>query len=75
MTRVRVLLLSLIAVFCLGLPSSGQSYGRGKVFDPSGMPLAGAWVRAYGDRFETAVTDSKGKFRIKVPADEPPTYG
>lgn len=45
-------------------------FARGKVFTPSGMPLAGASVTMGGAYFTHAVTDSKGKFKIEVPQEE-----
>ena len=45
-------------------------FGHGKVFQPSGMPLAGASVTIGGAYFTHAVTDSKGKFKIEVPSEQ-----
>jgi len=45
-------------------------YGHGKVFQPSGMPLAGASVTIGGAYFTHAVTDSKGKFKIEAPNEQ-----
>lgn len=45
-------------------------FGRGKVFDPSGMPLVGATVTVCGSEFASAVTDAKGKFKVAMPDDQ-----
>lgn len=45
-------------------------FGRGKVFDPAGMPLVGAIVTVCGSQFAHAVTDSKGRFKVMLPADQ-----
>ena len=73
MMRVRAALsvLSILSV----LSSAMHSASGGKVFDPSGMPVAGAWVKVCGDHCETAVTDSQGKFNINVPRLGPESYG
>lgn len=69
MTGLILFAISLLA------PSVCPAAPGGKVFDPSGMPVAGAWVKVYGDHFETAVTDSKGRFNIEVPRLGPESYG
>lgn len=45
-------------------------FARGKVFTPSGKPLAGASVTMGGAYFTHAVTDSNGKFKIEVPSED-----
>jgi hypothetical protein len=52
------------------LTLSKIQYGHGKVFQPSGMPLAGASVTIGGAYFTHAVTDSKGKFKIEAPNEQ-----
>ena len=52
------------------LPLFKVQFGHGKVFAPSGMPLAGASVTMGGAYFTHAVTDSKGKFKIEVPSEQ-----
>lgn len=52
------------------LPLIKVRSAHGKVFMPSGMPLAGADVTIGGDYFTHAVTDSKGKFKIEVPGEQ-----
>lgn len=50
-------------------------FAQGKVFDPSGMPLAGARVTVCGSEFAHAVTDVKGRFKIAVPDEQPKPGG
>lgn len=45
-------------------------FGRGKVFAPSGMPLAGANVTICGSEFAHGITDKNGKFKIVLPDDQ-----
>ncbi len=45
-------------------------FARGKVFAPSGMPLAGANVTVCGSEFVHGITDRYGKFRIPLPDDQ-----
>ena len=47
-----------------------KQFGHGKVFTPSGMPLAGASVTIGGATFSHAVTDSNGKFKIEASKEQ-----
>lgn len=54
----------------VGLELFRVQFGRGKVFDPAGAPLAGAKVTVCGSEFVGTVTDAKGKFEIALPEDQ-----
>jgi hypothetical protein len=45
-------------------------FGRGKVFQPNGMPLPGAEVTVCGSEFAHAITDANGKFKVALPEDQ-----
>ena len=57
-------------VSCVVLTLWKIQFGHGKVFDPSGRPLAGASVMIGGAYFTHAVTDSNGKFKIETPKEQ-----